>query len=668
MSSYYDSETFFERGQRNRSAQATERESLQNQIPSLQSLNEELAKRKLDEFIRFTKQDYVPDEFHLQLCRIVEQFFFEVEAKKSPRYIIVAPPQHGKTQHVSRHGPAWAMGRWPNWYFIGSTYNQSWADDICRDVQKIMDSDEYRHVFPGVKIPAKGSGGSAKRVSDYFELIECCPRCGSEDWTTLQRDPSVDNSIGYGECNTCGNRFIKKGNDGRYKAAGRGASPAGRPAHVLIIDDLLKGYEEAMSDVIRESAWQSYANDLRPRVQQGGGVLMMFTRWHEDDPIGRAIEQMKGIDDPELRDNWKTFHFQALYDPDSPEPDNQAKDWRKPGQALAPHRFNEKSLLTTKNTSSPALWNALYQGHPVPLEGNIFLVDRWKYFSVFPEISAFDLIIQSWDATFKETTSADYVAGHVYGIIGAYRFLLDRVYAQMGLPNLVQAVREMKARWPMCSHILIEDKANGPAVIQTLTAEIPGLIAVEPLGSKVARAWASSGDQAAGNCWLPEPGMTIVRPPGVLYGKPYSAIEVHATWVVEFRETLKKFPTVKHDDDVDAFSQAINWVRLNSFGLLTVWKQQYEAQQRALVDAGNKTADQIKRELGDAQLRAAADLPGASTMAELARKRDAAPSTLFPKPAAPTPRNAECPNCQNKNLTRYGDMVRCVCGWSNQGA
>ena len=144
---------------------------------------------------------------------------------------------------------------------------------------------------------------------------------------------------------------------------------------------------------------------------------------------------------------------------------------------------------------------------------------------------------QSWDCAFKEAETSDYVVGQVWGRIGSAFLLGDQVRARMDFPATVHAVRDLSEKWPGTFAKLIEDKANGSAVIQMLAHEIPGLIPVNPQGGKIARASAISPLVEAGNVYLPHPAC--------------------APWVEDFIEECAAFPNGAHDDQVDAMTQAL---------------------------------------------------------------------------------------------------------------
>jgi predicted phage terminase large subunit-like protein len=145
--------------------------------------------------------------------------------------------------------------------------------------------------------------------------------------------------------------------------------------------------------------------------------------------------------------------------------------------------------------------------------------------------------LQSWDCAFKDLETSDYVVGQVWGRVGPLYFLGHQVRGRMDFPTTVNAVREVSRNWPIAIAKLIEDKANGSAVIQMLTVEIPGILPVNPAGGKIARAAAVSPLIEAGNIYVPHPA--------------------YAPWVNDFIEECAAFPNGAHDDQVDAMTQAL---------------------------------------------------------------------------------------------------------------
>lgn len=167
------------------------------------------------------------------------------------------------------------------------------------------------------------------------------------------------------------------------------------------------------------------------------------------------------------------------------------------------------------------------------MEGDFFKRAWWKYYAQAP--GRFDTMIQSWDCTFKETKEGSFVVGQVWGRIGASKYLLDQVRARADFPTTIKMIRNLSAKWPQAHNKLIEAKANGPAIIDTLKQSLAGIIAIEPDGSKEARAAAVSGQVEAGNVFLPQ----------------------GAQWVQDFVEECAAFPKAAHDDQVDSMTMAL---------------------------------------------------------------------------------------------------------------
>jgi predicted phage terminase large subunit-like protein len=457
---------------------------------------------------------------------LTQDFYAEVKAKKSPRYIIISPPQMGKTEIMSRNFPAWAFGQDPNLYFIAGAYASDWATSISADVQTIMMGETYHKIFPEVVLPrAEFSTVQGSQRSDYFELI---------------------------------------GKQGRYRAAGRAKGVTGRPAHIILIDDPLKDQFEAMSDAIREQCWGWWNPTLRTRLQDGGGVMLTLTRWHLDDMAGRMMDLMKK--DPDA-DQWKVVTFPALIGEDECQACRQRKGTQHLAEhtcrSLAPHRFRHETLIRTRATSSPAVWNALYRGNPVSLGGNILPASAFKYYGgpgqpMLPDLRQFDFVVQSWDGSFKDVTGADFCAGQVWGIRGSEMWLLDQILEQMSFTRFITAIRQMSYKWPMASWVFIEDKANGTAAIDTLQQEIAGLTPVDPKGGKIARAWSSSQRLCGGNVFVPDASI--------------------APWIKGFVDRCNVFPANINksgsDDDIDAFTQAENEVKQRTYGVLELYEEQ----------------------------------------------------------------------------------------------
>ncbi len=486
----------------------TEASSERPADPSLDEIENELARRDLISFTLRTKRNYRAGWFHSEVAVALDQFLDDVRNKRSPRLILTAPPQHGKTELTSRRFPAFAFGHDPELRIIGTAYAGSLAESFCLDIEKIVDSPEYVAIFPNTRILAENARSIRERRS-------------AGDFTIV-------------------------GHEGNYRAVGRGGGLTGRPAEILIVDDPIKDFEEAISDTIRESAFNWLTTTAMSRVQEGGGVICMSTRWHMDDPIGRLLAKQGKIEDGGV---WTVKNFAAIAEEDE-------LPHRQEGEPLSVERYSLESLVAIRDGGliNSYQWAALYQQHPSPLGGGIFKREDWRFYDV--EVAQeFYEIVQSWDLAFKDTRDSDFVAGHVWGYKGANKFLIDRVNDRMTFGGTKTAIRTLSAKHPTAFRKFVEDKANGPAVIDDLKAEISGLIAVNPEGGKIARAHAVSGEVEAHNVYLPA---MRNRMTGALDPLP---------WVHSLIEQSANFPAVAHDDDVDAMTQALAQIRKLSSGL-----------------------------------------------------------------------------------------------------
>ena len=225
------------------------------------------------------------------------------------------------------------------------------------------------------------------------------------------------------------------------------------------------------------------------------------------------------------------------------------------GQLLWPHRIDRESLAGMQRSLGSYGSAGQLQQRPAPAEGAILKRRWWRWWSGRPEEAPhFGQIIQSWDMAFSDTDGSDFVVGQVWGQFGADKFLIRQVRARMEFTETVAAVKQLTAwveeNYPAHrGHLkLVEDKANGPAVLSTLQREVPGLSGVNPKGDKVARARAVAPEVEAGNVYLP--GMANAE------GTGYDRMQT-PEWVRGLVDECAAFPNAAHDDQVDALSQAL---------------------------------------------------------------------------------------------------------------
>jgi predicted phage terminase large subunit-like protein len=280
---------------------------------------------------------------------------------------------------------------------------------------------------------------------------------------------------------------------------------------------------------------------------------MVMQRLHELDLAGYVLEKEKGA--------WEHLVIRMEHE----AADNGRKTftgWSDPrtteGDLLFPRRFTKAWLEAEKVALGPSQSVGQLQQRPSNAAGNRFKREWWRFYtpmggpagsrplgcSDLPSVALpqkFDRIIGSWDLTFKGKDDSDYVAGVIVACVGANRYIREAYCEQIGFLGSLAAIKKQSDQWSPWQ-ILIEDKANGPAVIESLAANVPRLLAVEPRGGKESRAAAIEPIIAAGNVYLPE----------------------GAEWVGAFIEQFAAFPKGKNDDMVDAVSQALTHLEENS--------------------------------------------------------------------------------------------------------
>ena len=313
---------------------------------------------------------------------------------------------------------------------------------------------------------------------------------------------------------------------GELITAGVGGPIGGRGGHLLIVDDPLKSWNEACSENTRQRQIDWFNSTLCTRAEPGASIIVIMTRWHERDLAG-YLENEHG-------DEWQVLRIPAVAE----EADLVG---RQPGAPLCGERYGLEALAQLQSSVGSRVWNALYQQRPVAEQGSVLRRDWWRTYGELPcPLESFDEVLQSWDMSFKGTDKCDYVVGQVWGRLGANKYLIDQVRGKMDFPATLAAIRKLSERYPQAGRKLIEDKANGSAVVATLKDSIAGLIVVEPTGGKEARVTAISAEIESGNVFLPAPGV--------------------APWIEEFVSECSDFPHGRHDDQVDAMAYALkNW-------------------------------------------------------------------------------------------------------------
>lgn len=422
---------------------------------------------------------------------LIDQALVELADTPDGRLIVVMPPQEGKSQRVVRRFVTWALSENPDTRAAIASFEHSTARRWGRAIR-----DDIRdHPELGLRIRDDLSAQAEWQLAGY---------------------------------------------EGGVYSVGIGGALTGRAVDLLVIDDPIKDRKTADSEEQREHQWSWWQDVASTRLAPGAPVALILTRWHEDDLAGRLLAAEDG-------DTWKVIRLPAVadHDPNKGETDPLG---REPGVFLESARGRtERQWQAIKKSKGSRTWNALYQGRPSSAEGDMLKRAWWRTYDQPQWVEredgvrhalGFDEVLASWDMTFKDTAGTDYVVGQVWGRRAADAYLLDQVRARMDFPTTLARFRELAARWPQALLKLVEDKANGPAVIASLGRTVAGIVPEEPVGSKVARVAAVSPLVEAGNVWLPSPEL--------------------CPWVGDLIEEAAGFPTAAHDDQVDALSQALN--------------------------------------------------------------------------------------------------------------
>lgn len=324
------------------------------------------------------------------------------------------------------------------------------------------------------------------------------------------------------------------GHDGGIIARGVSGSIVGRRLRVAIIDDPIRHMSDAYSERVRETVWNVWQGVIKTRMRPGSIILSIATRWHDDDLNGRLLKA----------GGWEQIIIPALAESDDVL-------GRKPGEPLLSVQRQEtpeeaaERLEETKNEVGSAVFNAQYQQHPGSLNGNVFRLEWWKYYTP-DELPAPDQIVTSWDLSFGTAgqTGGDWCVGQAWQRTGNRYFLLDQVRFRGDFTEQIKRMKAFIARYPGAIAHVVEKAANGAAAISTLRKTINGVIAEPPEGSKIVRAQAVSPLVEAGQVWLPE-GLK---------------------WVDEFVYEHTAFYTGAHDDQVDATAYGLRRLRASDVG------------------------------------------------------------------------------------------------------
>lgn len=416
-----------------------------------QAAKELLRRRKargsLLEFIVYMNPDYILSDFSRQVCAALDEFIVEMMDGLRPILIIGAPPQHGKSEIVSRYLPAYFFGKYLDNRLAALSYAKDLASDMNRDVQRIMMSEEYKILFPESCLNSKRVVTvevEAKRNSETFEIV---------------------------------------GHRGSYVSQGVGGPLTGKRVDLGIIDDPIKNAQEALSETVKRGIWNWYISTFLTRLSKDSGQIIMATRWATDDLSGEVIKKF-----PRAR----VLSFKAIDDN---------------GKALVPELHPVDKLLEMKSTMSEYFWSAMYQQEPIILGGNIFKSEHWRYYTALPPMKRKIIFA---DTAQKTKEQNDFSVFQCWGqSFDSGVYLIDQVRGKWEAPELQTTAKAFynkhnAERGRPVSAFKVEDKSSGTGLIQSLRKEGLPIIGIPRDIDKVTRALDTVPLVESGNVYLPE--------------------------------------------------------------------------------------------------------------------------------------------------------------------
>jgi predicted phage terminase large subunit-like protein len=422
------------------------------------------------------------------LNHIADRLVVLHQRRGKKRLLITAPPRHGKSELSTHWFPTYALAHDPTTKIIATSYELEQASKFGRAVRRSV-LENYQFI-------------GARLIEDSR---------AAHRWETVH-----------------GGGMISAGVRGQI---------TGKGAHIAICDDPIKNAEEANSQTIRDAIWDWWTTTFLSRLEpnQHGDdpiVILILTRWHEDDLAGRVMAQ------PDFKDVWDHIHLPAIA-----EADDQLG--RAPDEALWPARFDRLFLEGKRAEMGSRAFQALYQGNPQPPGGISINRSWWRYYDAPPKPDEFDQLFLSVDPTFKGNSDSDYVAMGVVGRIGSAFYLMDVTHKQMNGPDTIKAITGPTGydrRWPNL-WCCIEDTASGSMICDILENDRGRIIRGKHKSKQkeVRLSWQVNGAAALierGAVWL----------------------QRDAGWAKKLVDEGAAFPHGKHDDLLDMLVQGLEQV------------------------------------------------------------------------------------------------------------
>jgi len=441
----------------------------------LRKLN--LAEKRFIPFVKHVWPEFIEGDHHRKIAKKFE----DIANGKIKRLIVNMPPRHTKSEFASYLFPAWMVGKNPKLKVIQTTHTGELAVRFGRKMKNLVDTNEFAQIFDECKIAADSKAAGR--------------------WET------------------------NKG--GEYYAAGIGGAITGRGADLLIIDDP-HSEQDALSDTALDSAYEWYTSGPRQRLQPGGSIVIVMTRWSTKDLTGQLL---KAQTEPKA-DQWEVIEFPAILPSEKP---------------VWPNYWKLEELESVKASLSEAKWQAQWQQNPTSEEGSIIKREWWKKWEE-DDIPDLVHVIQSYDTAFSKKETADFSAITTWGVFyppnkGPHLILVDVEKGRWDFPELKKIALEQYKYWEPES-VIVEQKASGtPLTHELRQIGVPVLNFTPSKGNdKHVRVNSVAPIFEAGKVYIPD-----------------------RRWAEEMIEECAAFPYGDHDDLVDSMTQAVLRFRQGNF-------------------------------------------------------------------------------------------------------
>ena len=442
----------------------------------------EQARRSFWAYRQFIHPNLIKGWWQKDASHHLQQFYVDLVNGQHPQLLMQAPTQHGKSMLVVDF-ITWVAGLSPDLKAIYASFSGRLGTRANLQVQRIMATRQYRLIFPDVGLPERNS--NKQRNTEIIEY---------------------------------------EGGEGGFRNTTVRGAITGESLDLGVLDDPIKGHEEAKSELIRSKTWDWLTDDFMTRFADGAGLLGIMTRWHLDDPFGRLINL-----DPKI----KVLRYAAIADQDETH--------RKAGEALFPEHKPLDFLLQRKSMMAAPNWAALYQQSPTVAGGNLFKADWWNYWKVRPSLK-WRMIYA--DTASKTKTQNDYSVFQCWGMsINGQAVLVDQIRGKWEAPDLkIQAKAfyqkhksQVDGKLGQLRGVKVEDKSSGTGLIQELRREGMPITGIQRSTDKVERGFDTAPFVESGNVILPE----------------------EAPWLSDFLGEMGAFPNGAHDDQVDPMMDAV---------------------------------------------------------------------------------------------------------------